>query len=136
MSYIGIPRLELPPQNSRIYPECTGIWGEFSVPSDCSCETQTRVYTRQCTTEIPCDESYCDTFESNICKVTMPCEAPLCTSSSQLRLITGEFEMSDKNEISQQEFCDILNEFKNLYCSEAIECKLSVGEFSSEYIQC
>ena len=69
--------------------------------------------------------------------VAVPCEASLCmTSIMKTNFIKGEFEISQRNEISKQEFCDFLNEFKNLYCVNVIKCEITVDEFSSEYTQC
>ena len=137
VNYDGVARENLPPQESRTYPGCTGIWGEFSSLGECSCETQTLIKARNCTTETPCDESYCDAFEDGICEITVPCETSVCMKSiMKVSVTNGEFELSQRNEISEQEFCDFLNEFKNLYCVNAIKCVIIVDEFSSEYTQC
>ena len=135
LRYEGIAILNLPSQDSRIYPGCIGQWGEMSISPDCSCDTQTHIRTRECTSVTPCDESYCDLLEGSVCKVKMPCIVPLCIKSLKSRNVNGEFEL-DRDEISQDEFCDFLNEFKGLYCTGAIKCLVEIGEYSSEYTQC
>ena len=67
VNYDAVARENMPPQKYRIYPGCTGIWGDFASSGECSCETQTLIKTRNCTTETPCDESYCDVFEDGVC---------------------------------------------------------------------
>ena len=94
------------------------------------------MYTRLCTTETPCDISYCDIFEDNICKVTIPCEASLCSSLEKSSHVTGDFQLTETEILSKQDFCDFMFEFKSLYCVGAIKCALTVGEFSSEYTAC